>query len=178
VRAAFALLPVRSAPGLIFALALCIGCTRPAEGPLPGASEAWKNPAEAEPSRPAPARPTWDQYANVRQWPAENAAPFVSRGHELPEAVDVRVSPESRPIYQALVADSVFPDGSVLAELAHGAAGPGYGMHKVGGSWRFFELSADGGVISSGALALCTGCHAQSPADGVFGLPRDSADGR
>lgn len=90
----------------------------------------------------------------------------------------MRVSPECRPLYEALVSDSLFPDGSVLAELSHGAAGPGYGMRKIGGSWRFFELNAEGGVISSGALSLCAGCHAQAPADGVFGLPRDSAETR
>ena len=123
----------------------------------------------------APAAPTWDAYAQVSQWPALNEAPFTSRGHQPEQAVDIRVSPESRPTYIALVTDSVFSDGAVLAELAHAGEGRGYAMRKAAGSWAYFELDAHGGVLASGALPLCAGCHAQAPADGVFGLPRDIA---
>jgi len=92
--------------------------------------------------------------------------------------VDVRASPDSRATYSALVTDSVFPDGSVLAELSHDANGLGYGVRKTGGSWSFFELDPSGGVLASGALAFCTGCHAQAPADSVFGLPREATEPR
>jgi hypothetical protein len=105
-----------------------------------------------------------------------NPTPFISRGHQPEEPVDVHVSPESRAIYSGLVADSVFPEGSVLAELPHAAGARGYGMHKVDGAWRFFELNAAGEVISSGALSLCAGCHAQAPADSVFGLAHAAAE--
>jgi hypothetical protein len=47
-------------------------------------------------------------------------------------------------------------------------------MRKAGGSWSFFELDAHGGVLASGPLSLCAGCHAQAPADYVFGLPREA----
>ena len=92
--------------------------------------------------------------------------------------MDVRVSPESRATYSALVADSVFPEGSVLTELSHAGDGRGYGMRKAAGNWSFFELDANGGVTASGALALCAGCHAQAPADGAFGLPRELTEAR
>jgi hypothetical protein len=168
VRAALAVLRLCAGP----TVALCVACSRPAQGPLPGASDAWAKPSEAQ--RPlAPPPPTWDAYASVKQWSAVNTAPFTSRGHQPERQVDVRVSPESRATYTELVADSVFPDGSVLAELSHSGDGRGYGMRKVGGSWSFFELDAQGGVLASGALALCAGCHAQAPADSVFGLPRE-----
>jgi hypothetical protein len=103
-----------------------------------------------------------------------NAAPFTARGHQPEQQVDVRVSPESRATYSALVVDSAFSDGCVLAELSHAGDGRGYGMRKAGGSWSFFELDAHGGVLASGPLSLCAGCHAQAPADYVFGLPREA----
>jgi hypothetical protein len=171
VRAAFAVLRLRSHAGLTFALGLTTACAPAAQSPLAGASDAWKKPADAKQTS-VPAPPAWESYAEVKQWPALNAAPFVSHGHQPEQSVDVHVNPESRELYQALVSDSVFPDGSVLAELPRGRDGRGYGMRKVDGAWRFFELNGDGGLISSGALSLCAGCHAQAPADGVFGLPR------
>jgi hypothetical protein len=175
VRAAFAVL--RLCAGIAFALSSATDCTRPPDGPLAGASDAWAKPSES--ARPAlRPTPTWDAYASVREWPAANAAPFISRGHEPGQAVDVKVNPEARVIYSALVAGSVLPEGSILAELSRSGDGRGYAMRKAGGSWSFFELDAAGGVISSGALALCSGCHLQAPADGVFGLPRAMTENR
>jgi len=175
VRAALAVF--RLCTGAAFALSAGAGCARVAQGPLPGASDAWAKPSEGKQVPPPPA-PAWDAYAAVRQWPSVNETPFVSHGHRPEQRVDVRVSPESRATYSALVADSIFPDGSVLAELSHAGGGRGYGMRKAGGSWSFFELDEAGGVIASGALALCVGCHAQAPADDVFGLPRELTEGR
>jgi len=152
-------------------MGLITACAPAARSPLAGASDAWKKSADTKQTS-APAAPAWESYAEVKQWPALNAAPFISHGHQPEQSVDVHVNPESRELYQALVPDSVFPDGSVLAELPRGPDGRGYGMRKVDGAWRFFELNGDGGLISSGALSLCAGCHAQAPADGVFGLPR------
>jgi len=123
-----------------------------------------------------PLPPPWDAYVEAAGWPAVNPAPFVSRGHQPEQQVDVHVNPESREIYRALVRDSVLPEGSVLAELPRLNGGRGFGMRKVGGGWRFFELDARGGVIASGALSLCAGCHSQAPADCVFGLPRGPAE--
>ena len=86
--------------------------------------------------------------------------------------MDVRANDAARTSYAALVPDTVFPDGSVLLEQAHGAlGGPGYAMRKQSGQWSYLELSARGAVVASGALALCAGCHAQARSDGVFGLP-------
>ena len=84
----------------------------------------------------------------------------------------MRVNDLARPAYTALVTDTVFPDGSVLAELAHGTSGQGYVMRKSAGTWSYFELDSRGALLASGALPLCSGCHAQAPADCVFGLPR------
>jgi hypothetical protein len=119
-----------------------------------------------------PLAAVWPEYATVRAWPPLNSTPFTSRGHQPEQEVDVRVSPESRDSYLALVADSVFPEGAALAEFSHAGSGPGYVMRKTGGRWSFLALDARGAVTASGALALCAGCHADAPTDAVFGLPR------
>ena len=107
--------------------------------------------------------------------PAVNSAPFISRGHQPEQRVDVRANDAARANYIALVTDTVFPEGSLLAELAHGGSGHGYVMRKTGGVWRFFELDAQGVLLAGGTATLstlCEGCHAQAASDRVFGLPR------
>jgi len=162
---------------LCVALGVCASCAPAAQGPLAGSSDAWKKGSEPEPL-PAPPASTWEVYAQAKQWPTANAAPFISRGHQPEQPVDVRVSPEIRATYSDLVVDSTFPDGSVLTELSRAPGGRGYAMRKEGGNWQFFALDGNGGLLSSGALSLCAGCHAQAPSDGVFGLPRVPAESR
>ena len=173
MRAAFAVLRprLRRRAGLTLALGLTAACAPAAQSPLPGSSDAWKKPGEARPA-PAPPAPVWEAYAELKQWPALNAEPFVSLGHQPEQPVDVHVNPESRALYQALVTDSVFPDGSVLAELPHRADGRGYGMRKADGAWRFFELNGSGGLISGGALALCARAATLKPLQTVFSACR------
>jgi hypothetical protein len=175
VRAADAVF--RLTAGTLLTLEVCAACAPAAQGPLAGASDAWAKPAAARITPPKPAR-IWDAYAAALAWPALNSAPFIARGHQPEQAVDVRVSEDCRNVYRALVTDTVFPDGCVLAELAKGAEGPSYGMRKLNGSWSYFQLDARGGVLAEGALTLCAGCHAQAPADNVFGLPREIVDSR
>src|SRR4051812_7652283 len=110
-------------------------------------------------------------YAEVQHWPAANAAPFTSRGHQPEQSVEVRVNDAARTSYGALVTDTVFPEGSVLVELSQGG-GHSYAMRKTRGVWSYFELDAKGRLLASGALTLCAGCHAQAPADRIFGPPR------
>ena len=170
--------PVRAAFAIFRVCALlvvsCGACTAPARGPLAGASDSWKNGPEPAPTvPPARAVAVWDSYGEALHWPAANTAPFTSRGHQPEQLVDVRANDAARAAYGALVTDSVFPDGSVLAELPRASAGSalGYAMRKEAGQWSYFQLDSRGGVLASGALPLCTGCHAQAPADRVFGPP-------
>jgi len=104
--------------------------------------------------------------------PLVTGTPFVARGHLPEQSVDVRANDVARAQYAALVRDSVFPDGSLLAELAHDGGGKSYVMRKSAGTWSYLELDSLGTVLESGAPALCVGCHAQAPGDHVFGLPR------
>jgi hypothetical protein len=161
-----------SALGLSAALFLP-GCAETARGPLPGASDAWESAPDvhAAPSaQPAPL-PVWDTYAEVQHWPAASTAPFTSRGHQPEQLVEVRVSEPARASYAALVTDTVFPEGAVLVELTRGT-GHSYAMRKTGGTWSYIELDARGAVLANGSLPLCIACHAQAPADRVFGPPR------
>ena len=114
----------------------------------------------------------WDGYVEMRHWPLVNTAPFTSLGHQPEQQVDVHVNEAASSSYRTLVTDTVFPEGAVLAELSHSGTGHGYAMRKVKGNWTYFELDARGAVLASGSQPLCAGCHAQAPADHVFGLPR------
>jgi hypothetical protein len=160
------------------AAALCVAsaCASPPLGSLAGASDAWSKIPEASAPR-APAIVTnrvWESYADAQHWPAANREPFTARGHQPEQLVDVRSNDTARSAYETLVTDTVFPDGSILAEVPHSPLGTGNGfaMRKNAGAWRYFQLDGSGRVLASGALALCEGCHAQAPADHVFGLPR------
>lgn len=151
---------------------VCAQCTPVERGPVAGASDSWKNAGPRAVSSATPEPAVWQRYAEAQGWPAANSAPFPSRGHQPEQQVDVRVNDVARSSYVALVTDTVFPEGSLLFEQAHGHEGLGYAMHKAGGRWSFIQLDARGAVLASGALAVCAGCHAQAPADQVFGLPR------
>lgn len=104
--------------------------------------------------------------------PSVTSQPFTTRGHLPQQSVDVRANDVARAPYTALVTDTVFPDGSVLAELSRGATGHGFVMRKEAGDWSYFELDSRGALLGGGAVAWCAGCHAQAPSDHVFGLPR------
>jgi len=154
---------------------MTFACAETTNGPLAGASDAWASAPEPTSSpigHPARAGAVWEGYSEVLRSPSVTSAPFISRGHQPEQLVDIRVSEGARPTYAALVTDSVFPNGTVLAELSHNASGNGFVMRKSGGVWSYFELDAQGALLANGDLALCAGCHAQAPADRVFGLPR------
>lgn len=150
---------------------VCVACADAAHGPLAGASDAWKSTPETAPAAARPAPVTWDTYDEARHWSLASGVPFTSPGHLPEQLVDVRLNALAAASYRDLVADTVFPDGAAFAELPHGATGQGYAMRKTGGKWSYFELDAQGRILAAGALALCSGCHAQAPADSVFALP-------
>ena len=172
---------VRAACAIVLAVALPLagagagGCAQTAQGPLAGASDAWRRAPEPTSSSSAsapPAATAWEGYAELLRLPTVTSGPFASRGHQPEQQVDVRANDSARASYGALVTDSVFPDGSLLAELSHNASGNGYVMRKRAGVWSYLELDPQGVVLASGALLLCAGCHAQAPSDRVFGMPR------
>jgi hypothetical protein len=148
------------------------------QGPLAGASDAWASAPEptssaaSPPRAPRPTRGAWDGYGEVSRLATVSPTPFTSRGHLPEQQVDIRVNDVARANYLATVTDSVFPDGSLVAELSRSANGKGYVMRKSAGVWSYFELGPQGVLLEGGTRAFCAGCHAQAPSDHVFGLPR------
>jgi hypothetical protein len=158
-------------------LPLTIGCAEAAHGPLAGASDAWASAPDPTSSAMPHARAPdsarqWQGYDEVLRLPAVTPAPFTSRGHQPEQQVDVRVNDLARESYVGLVTDTLFPDGSLLAELSHTGSGHGYVMRKTAGVWSYLELDPQGTLLADGILPLCVGCHGQAPSDSVFGLPR------
>jgi hypothetical protein len=165
---------VRFFPPVCLAL-LHLACARPAEGPLPGASDAWRQKQPRTAAKPEPEAPVWSSQAEVRSWPPLNEQPFLSRGHLPAVEVDVVASAASRDAYLALVTDSVLPQGTLIAERAHDLAAANAHqlvMQKRADGWSYLDLDARGRVLAEGRLARCEGCHALAPADHAFGLPR------
>lgn len=162
---------VRAACSIATAFAL-FACAEAQRGPLVGVSDSWKH-ADAPPAAPAPPPSrVWEGHAQLLREQPINPASFDTRGHQPEQSVDVIANSVARASYESLVADTVFPDGSLLAERSHGGTGHSYVMLKQAGAWTYLELDEQGAVLASGTPKLCVGCHAQAAADRVFGLPR------
>lgn len=90
--------------------------------------------------------------------------------------MEIRVSPESREGYLGLRPGISLSDGTVVAavhrDVDTSRPGPIYVMEKRAGAWAFQVLGADGRPAEHGPLTLCARCHAEAPADMLFGLPR------
>ena len=160
---------------LLILAPLSLACTHAPEGPLAGASDAWQKNSETHPAPPAQAPAVWREYAELAKWPPINSAPFASRGHVLGAQVNVVVNAANGTAYQALVADSVLPEGALLGELPSDASAPGaraFAMQKRTDGWSYLELDGQGHILAEGHLARCEGCHALAPSDHLFGLPR------
>ncbi len=169
--------PLRAACAILLAVApsltLIAACAETAQGPLAGASDVWARAPTPTSAPPASApRAIWEGYAEVLRAPVVTSAPFASRGHLPEQSVEVRVNDVARQPCAALVTDTVFPDGSLVDELSPSASGNGYAMRKNAGVWSYFELDPRGGLLTGSAPERCARCHAQAPADQVFGLPR------
>jgi hypothetical protein len=148
------------------ALFVCGCATQGAPPPAPVA------PAATPPSP----RVRWPHFDQVRSWEPVGGA-FRIQGHlvDADHAV-VRVSPNARDAYQALVADSSAPDGTLVAAFHEGgpdapAGGPVYVMQKSEGAWSYLVLDAEGGIVEQNP-AGCDGCHSGAVADRLFGPPR------
>ena len=150
---------------IVAALPLVVAC----------ASEVPPATPSAPPSQAAP-RETWARLGEVESWPAANDTAFSTRGHLVkPSHAIVRVSPDARSPYLALVTDTVFPDGTLIAMFHQSRDGSErglvYAMEKTKNVWSFVALDPDG-TKRSDNLEVCALCHKGGVADHVFGLPR------
>jgi hypothetical protein len=89
----------------------------------------------------------------------------------------VRVSPNARDAYAALVTDTRLPDAAVVALFHHDREGYERGrifvMEKAGTAWRFQAFDARG--RPEVPTVSCARCHAYGIADQLFGLPSSTA---
>lgn len=167
--------PLRSA--FYPAFALVLGC---ASAPSAAASRSQSGaakpstPLAAEVATPEAAFAPW--LARTRTWPMVNEQPLLSGHLGRAHRAEIRVNPEARAAYLALVADTQFADGTWLVESLIDAdtnsAGPTFAMERRAGNWVYWLLDAAGRVQAEGSLPLCAGCHAGALARPVFGLPR------
>jgi hypothetical protein len=122
----------------------------------------------------------WEHLAEARTWPKIVEA-FAARGHGTGEhLIDVRVSPAFLADYRGLTAGRSLPAGTIIVAFHRnrvtGDAGSVYAMSKQpGGAWEYLVAAPNGAIEARGALPLCGRCHAEAPADSVFGVRASTA---
>jgi hypothetical protein len=167
------------APGLraatLIPVTLSLGIAAACSGAPSREPVAPPRPAAA-PAKPAPRPAPWSRFAEVSSWAPVNEKPFASQGHGTDRyLVDIRVSPEIRDAYLALLPSTKLPVGALVAAFHRdeisGKPGPIYVMEKTNDGWKFAVYASDGSAVQSGALGLCARCHAESRSDSLFGLP-------
>jgi hypothetical protein len=176
-RRAIAPLLALALPGLVAACA--------ARAPFDEPGHAGPRGREPAPRPSSPPAASWDRWSQVRAWP-DLAPPFPAHGHFGGEYdLRVTVDPDSAAAYLALAPATRLATGSIAVarhvRRGSGEAGPVFamvkrepGFHPAGGDWEYLVLDAGGVVIDRGALPACARCHAESPSDHLFGLPRDA----
>ncbi len=124
---------------------------------------------------------------NYRKFSQVTPDGFVSRGH-APGRFVAKIF-VNEPAAAAMVARSRSVPVGAIAVMEHqehdGTAGPTMMMEKLPASetpghrdWRWVTVGARGHVVLDGAPASCTGCHDDSPMDGLFPIlpgPSDSS---
>jgi len=156
---------------------MCFGCASSTEMGWPGASTLTER---GEPSPRSPAlepRSRWSDFGILGRLVVASDHPYPSLGHEPPSLVidQVLTSPDTREMYRLQVASTRYPVGTWLVarhRTADGArTGPLYAQFRSSSGWRFVAATADGWLLDAD-LEACRTCHAQAPADFVFGPPR------
>jgi hypothetical protein len=135
----------------------------------------------------APARDSGSKWEGANEVAGYRSLgkPFLSRGHFAGRwRAQISANPTAAETFAVLSPSSRFPTGSVLVKAhleADGAPGPIFAMVKRdagyfprGGDWEFVVTDRDGWVEDRGPLASCARCHAEAPADWVFGLPAEA----
>lgn len=118
----------------------------------------------------------WSEFAETQTWPTSTADWFPSKGHYggTSEGL-VRVSPAALAAYRELTLGAKLEPGTTLVMLHRtrttGKPGPVHAMRRNEQGWDYWLLDPDGAIESQGQLPLCARCHADAPADNVFGPP-------
>jgi hypothetical protein len=127
-----------------------------------------KSTAPSDPSQKEAPRERWSRFDEVSSWSPVNSSAFATRGHLVkPSYAVVRVSPEARSGYLALVTDTVLAEGATIAmfhQSRDGAQrGPVYVMEKK----RIGGAGGAGAPPTNGTAAPPTNGTAAPPTNGT-----------
>ena len=138
-------------------------------------------PTPAPPPRPSARHEApqefWTEFAESQSWPSSTENWFLSKGHYggTSEGL-VRVSPAALAAYRQLTLGAKLEAGTTLVMLhrsrATGKPGPIHVMRRDEQRWEYWLLQPTGAIDTHGELPLCARCHADAPADSVFGPPQ------
>jgi hypothetical protein len=116
----------------------------------------------------------WPEFASLDQLTLVSRELVPANNHE-PFQWNLRVwiTPAALPLYMSWHVEAVMPAGTwIVAE--HRARqgdtpGPYYFAHKTSAGWDFGSATSEG-YLTAPPAAACARCHAEAPADDVFGL--------
>jgi hypothetical protein len=134
-------------------------------------------PARVAPRRSTAPKVPWREFDEAKKFP-EARAPFTSLGHgALNYSIDVRVDPAHLEAYRTLSPGGALSPGAIViathqSQRVVDATSVYVMMKHAPSTWEFLVLDADGVVDTDGDRSLCERCHAEAPADHLFGLPR------
>ena len=168
-------MPVRCAQPVPFSSRLLCLASRLHRSRARPARRRAPTPGRAHPNRHPPPRPARPARRAPRGTATRTCCGYRSstRRHS-PRAVTCPSSRSTcapatrrRPV-RGLVTDTVFPDGSLLAELSHNAGANGYLMRKNAGVWSYFELDAHGARCSPAGRSRCARAATPKPRPTTF----------
>jgi hypothetical protein len=124
------------------------------------------------PAQPQAAR--WREYSTIERLALVNHDALPTNNHAPFEwNLRVRITPAALSLYEHWYVGAVMPVGTwIVAEherRAGGAHGPYYFANKTDAGWAFGAATPDGLLLPEDPA--CARCHAEAPADFMFGLP-------
>ena len=161
-----------SRTNLLLALGFC-ACSPKNLDNWPGRSNA--PPRETErPSVAAAKGQVWSEFARLDQLELVGREPVPANNHEpFQWNMRVRITSAALPSYLNWYVQAVMPENTwIVAEhqaRQDNTPGPYYFAHKTRTGWEFGSATPEGYLVVP-PNAACARCHAEAPADSVFGL--------
>ena len=118
--------------------------------------------------------PVWPEFAKLAQLALANREPVPANNHEpFQWNMRVRITPAVLPLYLGWYVEAVMPEDTwIIAEhqaRQDNTPGPYYFAHKTRTGWEFGSVTPEGYLVVP-PDSTCARCHAEAPADSVFGL--------
>lgn len=161
-----------SRTNLLLVLGIC-ACSPKNLNNWPGRSNA--PPPEVEYAAVAePKPPAWSEFTKLDQLALVSREPVPANNHDpFRWNLRVRITPAALPSYLSWHVEAVMPEDTwIVAEhraRQGNAPGPYYFAHKTSTGWEFGVATPEGYLVAP-PHAACARCHAEAPADSVFGI--------